>query len=84
MNPNAIAIKPVIWKKDSDQHHQNFHSPSGTNPNNDRSASYAFPNLDPDNDNKAFLENPYKRSVLFHAKVVNNEKMGFHLFQKTK
>ena len=80
MNPNAIAIKPVI----SDQHHQNFHSPRGTNPSNDCTASYVFPNLDHDNDNKAFPENPYKRPVLFHAKVVSIEKMGFHLFQKTK
>ena len=64
-------------EKNSDQHHQNFHSPRGTNPSNDCTASYVFPNLDHDNDNKAFPENPYKRPVLFHAKVVSIEKMGF-------
>ena len=80
MNPNAIAIKPVI----SDQHHQNFHSPRGTNLSNDCTASYVFPNLDLGNGNKAFPENPNKHPVLFNTKVVSIEKMRFHLFQKTK
>ena len=70
--------------KNSDQHHQNFHSPRGTNPSNDCTASYVFPDLEHDNGNKAFPENQYKRPVLFHAKVVSIGKMEFHLFQKTK
>ena len=71
-------------EKHSDEHHQNFHSPRGTNPSNDSATSYVFPDLDHDNDNKAFPENPYKRQVLFCAEVVSMGKMGFHLFQKTK
>ena len=71
-------------EKHSDQHHQNFHSPRGINPSNDCTTSYVFPDLDHDNGNKAYPENPYKRPVLFRAKVVSIGKMGFHLFQKTK
>ena len=71
-------------EKNSDQHHQNFHSARGTNPSSDCTASYVFPDLDHDNDSKGFPENPYKRPLLFHAKVVSIGKMEFHLFQKTK
>ena len=83
MNPNAIAIKPVIWKKILINIIKTF-SPRRTNPSNDCIASYVFPDLDHDNDSKTFPENPYKRPALFHAKVVSIGKMGFHLFQKTK
>ena len=71
-------------EKNSDQHHQNFYSLRGTNPSNACTASYVFPNLNHDNDNKEFPENPYKRPVLLHVKVVSIEKMGFHLYQETK
>ena len=43
-------------EKNSDQHHQNFHSPRVTNPSNDCTASYVLPNLDHDNDKKRFLK----------------------------
>ena len=88
---HAVANEPQCnsdqtndLEKHSDQHHQNLHSPSGTNPSNDCTASYVFPDLDHDNDNKVFPEIPYKCPVLFHAKAVSIGKMGFHLFQKTK